>query len=98
MYLLIEHDGTEVNNNLAVALKHIAEDDFGATCEFIISDVPDIGIYNEDQKELIRFNGPRADVDLNYILKFINEEEEDDEIRNIRALELRKRARDTERI
>jgi len=75
MYLLIEHNGTETSNTLAGALKDIAEDNFGATCEYIISDVPDIGLYNEDQKELIRFNGPRSEEDLNYILNFINEEE-----------------------
>jgi len=75
MYLLIEHNGTQENNNLAVALKTIAEDEFGATCEFIIGKEPDITIYNEDQRELISFSGYRSDDDLKYILNFINEEE-----------------------
>lgn len=75
MYLLIEHDGTESNNNLAIALKNLAEDNFGATCEFIIGKEPDITIYNEDQKELISFSGYRSDDDLNYILNYINEED-----------------------
>lgn len=75
MYLLIEHSGTKESNDLAGALRNVAEDNFGATCEYIISDVPDIGLYNEDQKELIRFSSPKSDEDLNYILNFINEEE-----------------------
>jgi len=87
MYLLIEHNGTEAANDLAVALKNVAEDNFGATCEFVISDIPDIGIYNEDQKELIRFTGPRSNEDLNYIINFIYEDDEDKEA------ERRKKAR-----
>jgi len=75
MYLLIEHDGTESSNNLAIALKNLAEDNFGATCEFIVGKEPDITIYNEDQKELISFSGYRSDDDLNYILNYINEED-----------------------
>ena len=75
MYLLIEHSGTDDSNNFAEALKHIAEDNFGVTCEFIISDVPDIGLYNEDQKELVRFSRPKTPEEINYILNFINEED-----------------------
>ena len=75
MYLLIEHDGTKNNNDLAVALKNLAEDEFGATCEFIVGNEPDITVYNEDQRELISFNGYKSDDDLKYILNFINEEE-----------------------
>jgi hypothetical protein len=75
MYLLIEHDGTQDNTKLASTLKDIAEDEFGATCEFVIGKEPDITIYNEDQKELISFSGYRSDDDLKYILNFINEEE-----------------------
>ncbi len=75
MYLLIEHDGTEENNNLARALKNIAEDNFGATCEYIIGVSPEIAIYDEDQKELIKFNGPRSEADLDYILSYIMEDE-----------------------
>lgn len=89
MYLLIEHNGTDDSNNFVEALKHIAEDNFGATCEFIVSDVPDVGIYNENQKELIRFSRPRSADDLNYILNFINEEEDENELRNIQASKLR---------
>jgi hypothetical protein len=80
MYLLIEHDGTEDNNNLARALKNIAEDNFGATCEYIIGDSPEIAIYDENQKELIKFNGPRSDADLNYIIDFIIEDEAEQEV------------------
>jgi len=87
MYLLIEHDGTKQNNDLAVALKNVAEDDFGATCEFVISDVPDIGIFDSENRELIRFAGPRTEDELNYIIHFINEEE--DELRNIPTSKLR---------
>lgn len=36
MYLLIEHNGTEENTKLASKLRDIAEDDFGATCEYAI--------------------------------------------------------------
>jgi len=77
MYLLIEHNGSKENNDLAVALKDIAQDEFGATCQFIIGNSPDICVYNEDQKELIRFSGPRSDADLNYILNFIIDEMEE---------------------
>lgn len=87
MYLLIEHDGTKQNNELAVALKNIAEDNYGATCEFIINNVPDIGIFDSEAKELIRFTGPRSEDELNYIINFINEDE--DELRNIPASKLR---------
>lgn len=76
MYLLIEHDGTENSNNLARALKNVAEDDFGATCEYIIGNSEGISVYDEDQKELIKFSGPRTNEELNYILNFIIEEEE----------------------
>jgi len=75
MYLLIEHNGTKENNILASNLKDIAEDDFGATCEFIIGNSSDIAIYDEDQKELIKFTSPRSNEDLKYILNYIIEEE-----------------------
>ena len=75
MYLLIEHDGTESNNNLARALKSVAEDNFGATCEYIVGNSSDITLYDDEQKELIKFSGPRSDDELNYILNFIIEEE-----------------------
>lgn len=75
MYILIEHNGTKESNNLANILQDIAEDDFGATCEFIIGDDPNFTIYNEDQKELIKFTGPRSNEDLKYILNYIIEEE-----------------------
>ena len=75
MYLLIEHNGTKENNILASNLKDIAEDDFGATCEFIIGNSSDIAIYDEDQKDLIKFTSPRSNEDLKYILNYIIEEE-----------------------
>lgn len=75
MYLLIEHDGTEINNDLARALKNVAEDNFGATCEYIIGTSPEISIYDENLKELVKFNGPRSEADLNYIINFIIEDE-----------------------
>lgn len=75
MYLLIEHNGTKENNILASNLRDIAEDDFGATCEFIIGNSSGIAIYDEDQKELIKFTSPRSSEDLNYILNYIIEEE-----------------------
>lgn len=75
MYLLIEHDGTEGNNNLARALKSVAEDNFGATCEYIVGNSPDITLYDDEQKELIKFSGPRSEDELNYILNYIIEEE-----------------------
>ena len=80
MYLLIEHNGTQDNNDLARALKNIAEDNFGATCEYVIGTSPEIAIYDEDQKELIKFNGPRSEADLDYILNFIIEDEAELEI------------------
>ncbi len=75
MYILIEHNGTEENNALARALNDVAEDNFGATCEYIVGTSSDISIYDEDQKELINFSGPRSEEELNYILNFILEEE-----------------------
>ena len=75
MYLLIEHDGTESNIGLARALKNAAEDNFGATCEYIVGNSSEISVYDEDQKELIKFSGPRTEDELNYILNFIIEEE-----------------------
>lgn len=82
MYLLIEHDGTEDNNDLARALKNVAEDNFGATCEYVIGNSPEIRIYDEDQKELIKFSGPRSVADLDYILNFIIEDEAELEFQN----------------
>jgi len=75
MYLLIEHNGTEDNNKIAQNLKEIAEDNFGATCEFVIGNSPEVILYNDEQKELIRLENSCADEELNYILNFINEEE-----------------------
>lgn len=75
MYILIEHNGTKESNDVASTLKDIAEDEFGATCEFVIGDTSDFTIYDEDQKELIKFTGPRSNEDLKYILNYIIEEE-----------------------
>ena len=77
MYLLIEHNGTNESNSLASTIKDIAEDDFGATCEFVIGDSPDFTIYDENQKELIKFTGPRSNEDLKYILNYVVEEDEE---------------------
>jgi len=75
MYLLIEHDGTKLNNDIARALKSVAEDNFGATCEYIVGNSSDISVYDDEQRELIKFSGSRSDDELNYILNYIIEEE-----------------------
>lgn len=80
MYLLIEHNGTEENTKLASKLRDIAEDDFGATCEYAIGNLSGITLYDDDQDELINFSGPRSDDDLRYILHFVMKEEDEDGI------------------
>jgi len=77
MYILIEHDGTPTNVNLGTKLKNIIEDEYGGVCEIMIGNSPNITLYNMDMREILRFDGIHSDEDLEYIIKFIIDDEEE---------------------
>lgn len=76
MHILLEHNGSPENTRAGKIIQEIIENDFGGVCEVMIGNSPNIVLYTEDMKEIVSFEGSYSAEDLEYLVKFIIDEED----------------------